>query len=90
MTIIIANKIHKRIRGVLKTWFAEPKENVFISNINNQLASRIINMCSTHFKECSGMLIIQSTNNFLGYKIIKIGKCKQDFINISGLDLFLE
>lgn len=47
-------------------------------------------MCSKHFKECSGMLIIQSTNNFLGYKIIKIGKCKQDFINISGLDLFLE
>ena len=90
MTLIIANKLHNRISGVLKTWFAEPKVNVFVSNINNQLASRILNMCSKHFKECSGMLIIQSTNNFLGYKIIKIGKCKQDFLNVSGLDLFLE
>lgn len=88
MIVILANKIHPRIRGCLKTWFIEPKTNVFISNINNQLANRIISMLQNHLQYSSGLLILQSTNNFLGYKIISIGNNNKIPHNICGLNLF--
>lgn len=88
MTILIANKIPDKIRGCLKTWFIEPKANVFVSSINNDLAQKIVTFLASQCKNEHEFIIIQSTNSGIGYKIIRIGKKDKKMFSISCLDLF--
>ena len=89
MTIVIANNLPVAIRGCLKTWFIEPKSNVFVAEINNALAERIASFLHRETRRSdSGLLLIQSTNSGLGFKILQFGKPDKIPVNISGLDLF--
>ena len=42
MLIVIANDLPPAVRGRMKLWFVEPKANVFVSGIKDQVATKVI------------------------------------------------
>lgn len=88
MTVLIANKITDRVRGCLKTWFIEPKTNVFVSNLNDALCQKIITFLSKESNKSSEFIIIQSSKKGIGCNIVRIGKKEKKSFNINGLNLF--
>ena len=88
MTVLIANSIPDKIRGCLKTWFVEPKANVFVSNINNALAQQIVSFLASQCRQEHEFILLQSSTNGLGYDIVRIGKKEKKMYTITGVSLF--
>ena len=88
MTVLIANKISDRVRGCLKTWFIEPKCNVFISNLNDCLCQKIVEFLSKESKKDSEFIVIQDSKKGIGFKIIRIGRKEKRSYELTGLNLF--
>lgn len=88
MTVLIANSIPDKIRGCLKTWFVEPKPNVFVSSVNNALAQKIVSFLASQCRKEHEFILLQSSSEGLGYNIVRIGRKDKKMFTICGLDLF--
>lgn len=88
MTVLVANNIPDKIRGCLKTWFVEPKANVFVSSINNALAQKIVSFLASQCTKEQDFILMQSSNDGIGYKIVRIGRKEKKQFDICGISLF--
>lgn len=89
MIVLICNNNPKRMRGILKRWFIEPKPNVFISNINMKIEKLVIEYIQRNLKidENIGILAIYSSNSMQGYDIEYFDDVKRESININNFTL---
>lgn len=90
MLIVIAKKLPPAVRGKMKAWFVEPKANVFISSVSDNLALRVASSLMDYCDDDSGIFIAASTKNFPGYKIFQKGAGVVNIVNMSGIQLVKE
>ena len=57
----------------MKLWFLEPKPNVFISSVSDQLALKVIERLMEVVGDDSGMLIVRSKRTAPGYELFQKG-----------------
>lgn len=87
MLVVIANNLPPAIRGRLKLWFIEPRANVFISGIKDNVADKVIEYLQSHCSPESGLLIFQKTHQAPGYKIYGYGSHDREIVLLTGLQL---
>lgn len=84
MVIVVANDLPDVVRGHMKLWFVEPKANVFISGINDDVADKVINFLFEVCPTTSGLMVFKSLRNAPGYEIKTLGTIRSqvevDFI----------
>ena len=85
--VIIANKLPDALRGRLKLWFIEPRPNVFVSGIKDNVALKVIEELKNYCKSDSGLLIIRSIKKPPWYALSKIGKISSNIVLIDGIQL---
>ena len=73
MIVVIADKIPNAVRGKMKLWFLEPKPNVFVSSVSDQLALKVIERLMEVVGDDSGMLIVRSKRTAPGYELFQKG-----------------
>ena len=74
MVVLVADRIPNKLRGILKLWFIEPKANVFVSNIKNNVAENVIKMLSKEMSNDSGFIfILTDPKNYSKLSIRTIG-----------------
>ena len=42
MLVVVANDLPPAVRGRMKLWFVEPRANVFVSGINDSVATTVV------------------------------------------------
>ena len=57
MIVIVANSLPDAVRGKLKLWCIEPKPNVFVSGVKDQLARKVVDLVLKYCPPESGILI---------------------------------
>lgn len=90
MLIVIAKKLPPAVRGKMKAWFIEPKANVFISSVSDDLALRVATNLLNYCDEESGIFIAASTKKIPGYKIFQKGADVVNIVTVSGIQLVKE
>ena len=65
MLVVIANDLPPAVRGRMKLWFVEPRANVFVSGIKDNVAQKVVDYLQEHCPPESGLLM------FLGSGLIK-------------------
>ena len=90
MLVVIANDLPPAVRGKMKLWFVEPRANVFVSGIKDNVAQKVVDFLHAHCPPESGLLIFQRTNTAPGYKIYGRGEPHRQLVHISGMQLVLE
>ena len=48
MLVVIANNIPPAVRGRLKLWFVEPRANIFVSGVKDNVAQKVVDYLYTH------------------------------------------
>jgi len=89
MTVLIANDISRRARGLLKRWFIEPKPNVFVGTVNRRTREKVIALIRKDCPDC-GLLAVCSSNNCQGFSIDIVGEPNRRPASLSGLFLVAE
>ncbi|MBF9014141.1 MULTISPECIES: type I-E CRISPR-associated endoribonuclease Cas2e [unclassified Oceanispirochaeta] len=90
MVVVIANDLPPAVRGRMKLWFIEPRANVFVSGIKDNIADGVINYLINSCPVTSGLLVFQKVNYPPYYKIWGIGDTKRKIASIDGLQLIFE
>lgn len=90
MLVVIANDLPPAVRGRMKLWFIEPRANVFVSGIKDNLAKKVISYLHQHCPQKSGIMIFNSSNITPGYEIYGMGDTRKSLTDISGLQLVIE
>lgn len=86
MLVVLAENLPNAVRGKMKLWFIEPRPNVFVSNVSDQLAEMVATKLLELCDESSGLLIIESMRKMPGYKISSI-QLKDKLKEICGIQL---
>lgn len=87
MLVVIADKLPPAVRGKMKLWFIEPKPNVFISNVSDNLAMRVAEKLIEYCDPEAGMLVAASIRGIPGYKILQKGNDVADIVELSNMQL---
>ena len=90
MLVVIANDLPPAVRGRMKLWFTEPKPNVFVSGVNDSVATTVIDYLYKHCPQESGIILFRSLRKPPGYEIRSIGPTRKSLTEISGLQLVVE
>lgn len=90
MLVVIANDLPPAVRGRMKLWFVEPRANVFISGIKDNVAQKVVEYLHGHCPPESGLLIFQQTRETPGYRIHGVGDHRRELVRITGLQLVME
>ena len=90
MIVIVANSLPDAVRGKLKLWFVEPRPNVFVSGIKDNLADRVVELVQKHCPAESGILIFKEIAAPPFYEIIVKGSPGKNISVISGFQLICE
>lgn len=90
MLVVIANDLPPAVRGRMKLWFIEPKPNVFISGVKNNVATKVVAYLYKHCPAESGVMIFRRISEAPGYEISALGDTKRNLTEISGLQLVVE
>lgn len=90
MLVVIANDLPPAVRGRMKLWFVEPRANIFVSGIKDNVAQKVVDYLHEHCPPESGLLIFQRIKETPGYKIYGRGDTNRELVTISGLQLTLE
>ena len=90
MLVVIANDLPPAVRGRMKLWFIEPRANIFVSGIRDNVADKVVEYLHKHCPSESGLLIFQRTAEAPGYRIHGRGCHKRELMRISGLQLVLD
>ena len=59
MLVVIANNIPPAVRGRLKLWFVEPRANIFVSGVKDNVAQKVVDYLYAHCPPDSGLLVFQ-------------------------------
>ena len=87
MLVVIANNLPPAIRGRMKLWFVEPRANIFVSGIKDNVAQKVVDYLQAHCPPESGLLIFQKIPETPGYRIYGRGDHKREIVLLSGLQL---
>lgn len=90
MLVVIANDLPDAVRGRMKLWFVEPRANVFVSGIKDNVAHKVLEYLYAHCPPESGLMIFQQIKSPPGYRILGRGDPRRELVRISGLQLVLE
>ncbi|MFI3272487.1 MAG: type I-E CRISPR-associated endoribonuclease Cas2e [Pseudomonadota bacterium] len=90
MLVVIANDLPPAVRGRMKLWFIEPRPNIFVSGIKDNVAQKVVDYLLEHCPSASGLLIFRRCSNAPGYQIYTQGNTRRSVVNISGLQLVEE
>lgn len=90
MLVVIANDLPAAVRGRMKLWFVEPRANVFVSGVKDNVAQTVVDYLHEHCPPESGLLVFQRVKEAPGYKITGRGDHRRELVRISGLQLVLE
>jgi CRISPR-associated protein Cas2 len=90
MLVVIANDLPPAVRGRMKLWFIEPKPNVFISGVKDNVAKKVVAYLYKHCPADSGLMVFRRISETPGYVISGIGDPKRNLTEISGLQLVVE
>ncbi|MDO8714013.1 MAG: type I-E CRISPR-associated endoribonuclease Cas2e [Polynucleobacter sp.] len=90
MLVVIANDLPPAVRGRMKLWFIEPKPNVFISGVKDNVAKKVVDYLYKYCPADSGLMIFRRISKTPGYDISGIGDTKRNLTEISGLQLVVE
>lgn len=90
MVVVVANHIPPAVRGRMKLWFVEPKPNVFVSGIRDNVAKKVIKYLYENCPYDSGLVIFTQSNTAPGYNIQAMGDVNRGIIDINGLQLVKE
>ncbi|MEE0814064.1 MAG: type I-E CRISPR-associated endoribonuclease Cas2e [Desulfovibrio fairfieldensis] len=90
MLVVIANDLPAAVRGRMKLWFVEPRANVFVSGVKDNVAQTVVDYLHEHCPPESGLLVFQRIKEAPGYKITGRGDHRRELVRISGLQLVLE
>lgn len=90
MLVVIANDLPPAVRGRMKLWFIEPKPNVFVSGVRDNLAKKVVDYLYKHCPMKSGLMIFKSSHICPGYEIYGMGDTRKSITEISGLQLVVE
>ncbi len=90
MLVVIANDLPPAVRGRMKLWFVEPKPNVFVSGVNDSVATTVIDYLYEHCPLDSGLMTFRSLRKAPGYEIRTLGPTTKNLQTISGLQLVIE
>ena len=87
MLVVIANDLPPAVRGRMKLWFVEPRANIFISGIKDNVAQKVVDYLQTHCPPESGLLIFQKISHAPGYRIHGRGDPRREIVLLGGLQL---
>lgn len=87
MLVVIANDLPPAVRGRLKLWFVEPRANVFVSGIKDNVAQKVVDYLQEHCPPESGLLMFLKTPEPPGYRILGRGDHKREIVLLDGLQL---
>lgn len=87
MLVVIANDLPPAVRGRMKLWFVEPRANIFVSGIKDNVAQKVVDYLLEHCPEKSGLLIFQRISQPPGYRIHGRGDHKRELMLLGGLQL---
>lgn len=90
LLVVLANDLPNAVRGRMKLWFVEPRPNVFVSGINESVATTVVEYLYKHCPSESGLVIFRSLSGPPGYDIRIIGPPRKPLTTISGLQLIIE
>ena len=90
MLVVIANHLPDAVRGRMKLWFVEPRPNVFVSGIKDNVARKVIDYLYKHCPASSGLMVFRRINETPGYEIRGIGHTVKNLTELSGLQLVIE
>lgn len=90
MLVVIANDLPPAVRGRMKLWFVEPRPNVFVSGIKDNVAKKVVDYLYKHCPSSSGLMVFIQINNSPGYHIRGVGSTTKNITEISGLQLIIE
>ena len=71
----------------MKLWFVEPRANIFISGIKDNVAQKVVDYLLEHCPAESGLLIFQKIPEAPGYRIHGTGDHKREIVLLDGLQL---
>ena len=87
MLVVIANDLPPAVRGRMKLWFVEPRANIFVSGIKDNVAKKVVDYLHSCCLPESGLLIFQTVSKTPGYQIHGRGDHKREIVLLSGLQL---
>lgn len=90
MLVVIANDLPPAVRGRMKLWFVEPRANVFVSGVKDNVAEKLVDYLLKRCPPQSGLIIFLRIPEAPGYRIYGMGDPKRQIIKISGLQLVHE
>ena len=71
----------------MKLWFVEPRANIFVSGIKDNVAQKVVDYLLEHCPAKSGLLIFQRISQPPGYRIHGRGEHKRELVLLGGLQL---
>lgn len=87
MLVVIANDLPPAVRGRMKLWFVDPRANVFVSGIKDNVAQKVVDYLQEHCPPESGLLMFLKTPEPPGYRILGRGDHKREIVLLDGLQL---
>ncbi|MDD2967386.1 MAG: type I-E CRISPR-associated endoribonuclease Cas2e [Desulfovibrionaceae bacterium] len=90
MLVVIANNLPPAVRGRMKLWFIEPRPNVFVSGVKDNVAQKVVEYLLEHCPAQSGLLVFCRKPEAPGYRIYGLGDPKRQLVEISGMQLVHE
>lgn len=90
MLVVIANNLPPAVRGRMKLWFVEPRANIFVSGVKDNVAHKVVHYLHEHCPPESGLLIFQRIPAPPGYRIYGLGDPNRELVEVNGLQLVLE
>lgn len=90
MLVVITNDLPPAVRGRMKLWFIEPKPNVFISGVKDNVAKKVVDYLYKQSPADSGLMVFRRISEAPGYDIFGVGDTKRKLTEISGLQLVIE
>lgn len=87
MLVVIANDLPPAVRGRMKLWFVEPRANIFVSGIKDNVAQKVVSYLLEHCPAESGLLIFQRISQTPGYRILGRGDHRREIVLLGGLQL---
>lgn len=90
MLVVIAHNLPAAVRGRMKLWFVEPRANVFVSGVKDNVAQKVVDYLYGHCPPESGLLVFQRIAEAPGYRIWGMGDPSREIVRVSGLQLVKE
>lgn len=86
MVLMILEKVPLRLRGELSRWLLEPRQGVFVGDINAMVRDKLWQKCS-QAKGAGGVIQIWNTNTEQGFFIRMNGDTKRKIVELEGIQL---